>query len=195
MIKRFDGSNYIDVENLRRYDGANWIDTEKNYRFDGVNWIEFYSRTPKFSVDIEQNVNPLWGEGMYTLLSPNRIRINIGGTGSYNASCFVTFRCKDIIIPASVTSYHNYTLMGVGSTYDLGVGIAQTNGGTKNTFYYATGISSTDTPANMEVSYNNAYECNPAFKFETKYSIGARIEVQLNSIIVNGKTYYPEFKL
>lgn len=39
-VKRFDGTNWIDVASVKRFDGLNWIDAASVKRFDGTNWVE-----------------------------------------------------------------------------------------------------------------------------------------------------------
>lgn len=43
MIKRFDGTNWTDIQFNRRFDGTNWVDTQFNRRFDGTNWVDVWS--------------------------------------------------------------------------------------------------------------------------------------------------------
>ena len=182
-IKRYDGSNYVDVENIKRFDGSNWVDTETNMRYDGSNWVEFLSRTPKFTLDAEVGIKTK----EITRIADNRIRIYIVGNGT---ECYVRFRCFDIVIPASVTSYHNYTLNGFNSSRELMIGIQ----GDK-VAYYSTEQApyGSDTVVNMYINNNNDFEANPAFKFTTTSSVGRYIEVQLDSFSYSDKTFYPVF--
>ena len=43
MFRRYDGSNNVDVANVRRFDGANFVDCQFVRRFDGANWIDVWT--------------------------------------------------------------------------------------------------------------------------------------------------------
>ncbi|MGN0243468.1 MAG: hypothetical protein ACI4CT_05345 [Lachnospiraceae bacterium] len=44
-MKRFDGTEFEEVQNVNLYDGVNWIASQNGKRFDGVNWIDIYAPT------------------------------------------------------------------------------------------------------------------------------------------------------
>jgi hypothetical protein len=51
MIRRYDGSNWVDIAMLRRWDGTYWVDVEFLRRYDGVNWVDLFSGKEKVLYD------------------------------------------------------------------------------------------------------------------------------------------------
>lgn len=49
--KRFDGSNWVEINDITRFDGSKRVDTDINMRFDGSSWVEIWNRiSPKDTI-------------------------------------------------------------------------------------------------------------------------------------------------
>lgn len=195
-FKRYDGQNYVDTSNQKRFDGTNWIDVSSCKRFDGNNWIETLDLTPKFKVVEERNVAEYNG-AMYALLAPNRLKIKIRGMYNANDSnYYVRFACEGIIVPASLYCTSYYTLNGVGTSRDVMIGINSISSATSyGTYTKKTGNYNTDTPVNTSTHNQYGVDCCPSFKVETGSNMISEVIVQIDSIVVNNKTYNPVFEL
>lgn len=42
MLKRYDGTNWVDVEAVKRYDGSAWVDCQFVRRWDGGQWVDVW---------------------------------------------------------------------------------------------------------------------------------------------------------
>lgn len=56
MIKKFDGSNFVDISSIKKFDGSNFVDAENVKRFDGLNWVDCWSNKQKIFVESNEFV-------------------------------------------------------------------------------------------------------------------------------------------
>ena len=186
MIKRFDGSNFIDDENIRRFDRSNWIDTETNMRWDGSNWIEFYSNTPKIKLLREYGIL----SSKYTLLSKTKISAVLVRDNTSN-SHYSVFYCPDILISkgsnvsyiVNIEKYPDYD-SGIGVGYSLTSDLSNST----TTHYTEKGQNAG--------SFRAQNDCFFSVRFISNYlANNAESVIQVDSVTINGKTYNPEFKV
>ena len=43
MLKRYDGTNWVDVKAVKRYDGTQWVDCQFVRRWDGSQWVDVWT--------------------------------------------------------------------------------------------------------------------------------------------------------
>lgn len=87
-IKRFDGSNWVDIATRKRFDGINWIDVSSIKRYDGSNWIE----TVEGNRAMLHLVPPHTDNGVSTYsISSDGNRVDFLIYGTYGATQYIGF--------------------------------------------------------------------------------------------------------
>lgn len=198
MIKRYEGSNFVEAENIRRFDGSNWIDTETNMRWDGSNWVEFATKTLVFNVSI------LIPGTTVNLLSDNSFSYSFVGN-AYD-SIRLRIECKYNELNLS----NGDTFSGYSSILYNGAhhGVWTSNGSRIENFYTAASARHASyLELNKETgftyqygdTYVSQYGSNPSIcileKAYTSTGTGVTGTIKIDYVKINGVKYRVKFVL
>lgn len=184
-VKRFDGSNQIDISNNKRFDGSNWIDVSSQKRYDGSNWIETLA-TPlifTYNASWSSNVSKL------TIGKQSDTAVNLSITVTTSSSyAYVYLTTNDY----SLVKDEVVTISSKGST-SKGVTVylqATNNDGSRAEVKSLTSYSETSfTPASTGSTLCFKIRRDPTVA--TLNPVSATIDVKY--IKINGKVYKPVF--
>lgn len=191
MIKRFDGSSFVDVSSIKKFSGSNFVDVENGKRFDGVNWVDFWNLPANFSYWYSSNLGTNY---IFSLLSSNRLSAVITNKEIGKDGIFV-FICSDLKVPYNSNITINVRVKSTMLVYlYLGI-ITQDQSSLVNNRIEA---STSDSIMTFTATNNKDSKTKYPY-FSINKSAGnfntITVEIQIDSIILDGVTYYPKFSL
>ncbi|SHM81983.1 hypothetical protein SAMN02746066_03420 [Anaerosporobacter mobilis DSM 15930] len=181
MIKRYDGSNNIDIESLKRFDSINYVDAESAKRFDGLNWVDCW----KSSIYVTFMYHAPYPEDtMFENLICEPINdstqfqhsIYFNTTGSMY--CLFTFKSLSLNIGDTVTVTFKTTLLSGNNSQNIYWGEI-----TDNIRPNSNGTT-TFTVKNAGVPYIKIYRTGTS-----------NVVYEITSLIINSKTYKVKFNM
>ncbi len=189
-IKRFDGTNWVDVASAKRFDGTNWVEAQNVKRFDGANWVDAWMASG--SLTFESN----------NIISLSDYNVNNGNLNCYMANHnslnqwikynigFTTPTLTNPIISFDVS----LTTRGDGNGTSFYVYIT-TSSGTSGNFAIADSIPPLSSVYENTVNKNISYTINflggvyTKLGFEIDVYHGAYAFINITNFKVNGVLY------
>lgn len=191
MLKRFDGSNFADVSAIKKFDGSSFVDVENGKRFDGANWVDFWNLPANFTYWYSSNLVPNY---TFSLLSPNRLSAIITKKEISSPGIFA-FICSDLKVPYNSNITINVRVKSTMLAYlYLGI-ITQDQSSLINNSSEA---STSDSIMTFTATNNKDSKTKYPYFAINKSSSNLNtitVEIQIDSIILDGVTYYPKFSL
>lgn len=128
MLKRYDGTNWVDVKAVKRYDGTQWVDCQFVRRWDGSQWIDVWTSTRLIPYIYVNDYSGSTGKGSWsaTGLSGTMTLTERDGPGAHRV---VGYRTEKVIPVGTQVQFVLDSYNGVGAGEWFGGFVVRINSG------------------------------------------------------------------